>query len=192
MKQLALACHNYADTHEGKLPPAVVYGPDGTPLYGWRVLLLPYIEQDELYREFHLDEAWDSPHNVRLLERMPATYAAPSYKRSRLPPNHTVIHVFVGPGTAFEGPGGVPLQDFPDGMSNTFLLVEAGDPVPWTKPEDIAYAPDRPVRLAGLFHDGFRAALADGSVWFVRKMTSEARLRAAITRNGGEPVGWDW
>ena len=187
-----MACHNYSDTHDGKLPPAVVYGPDGTPLYSWRVLILPYIEQDELYREFHLDEAWDSAHNSRLLERMPATYAAPPYKRSKFPPNHTAIHVFVGPGTAFEGPGGVSLKDFPDGTSNTFLLVEAGDPVPWTKPEDIAYAPDQPVRPTGVFRDGFRAALADGSVRFVRDTISEATLRAAITRNGGEPLGPDW
>lgn len=170
----------------------MVYGPDGTPLYSWRVLLLPYIEQDDLYHEFHLDEPWDSPHNIRLLERMPATYAAPPGKRSRLSANHTVIHVFVGPGTTFEGPGGVSYKDFPDGTPNTFLLVEAGDPVPWTKPEDIAYAADQPIRLPGLFHDGFRAAMADGSVRFVRKTVSEARLRAAITRNGGESVGWDW
>lgn len=170
----------------------MVYGPDGTPLYSWRVLLLPYIEQDELYHEFHLDEAWDSPHNIRLLGRMPATYAAPPYKRSKLPPNHTVIHVFVGPGTAFEGPGGVSFEDFPDGHSNTLLLVEAGDPVPWTRPDDLAYAPDVPISLAGLFKDGFRAALADGSVRFVRNSVSEARLRAAITRNGKEPLGLDW
>jgi len=169
----------------------VVYGPDGTPLYGWRVLILPYIEQDELYHEFHLDEPWDSEHNIRLLDRMPATYAAPGSKKSKLPPNHTVIHVFVGPGTAFEGPGGVALKDFPDGTSNTFLVVEAGDPVPWTKPEEIDYTPDRPVRLTGLFKDGFRACMADGSVRFVRTEVREEALRAAITRNGGEEAGLD-
>ena len=57
MKQLGLAMHSYAATH-GRLPPAVVYGKDGQPLYSWRVLLLPFIEQSELYQQFHLDEAW--------------------------------------------------------------------------------------------------------------------------------------
>jgi hypothetical protein len=66
-------------------------------LYSWRVLLLPYIEEEPLYKEFHLDEPWDSAHNIRLLERIPAVYAPPRYKRSRLPPYHTVVHVFVGP-----------------------------------------------------------------------------------------------
>src|SRR5947209_4748780 len=118
--------HNYHDTH-GQLPPAVVYGADGTPLYSWRVLILPYIEQQELYQQFHLDEPWDSPHNRALLPLMPRTYAAPGRKARLLPPYHTVIHVFVGQGAAFEGREGLRLPgDFPDGTSNTLLFVEAG------------------------------------------------------------------
>src|SRR5262245_54761586 len=188
MKQLGLACHNYADEH-GTLPPASVSGPDGRPLLSWRVLLLPYIEQEELYREFRLDEPWDSEHNIRLLERMPATYAAPGHYKSRIPPHHTICHVFVGPGTAFEGPKGIALGDFPDGSSTTILIVEAGEPVPWTKPEDIAFEPESPLHLPNLFRDGFRVGMADGSMRFVRKDIDEARLRAAITRNGGESIG---
>jgi hypothetical protein len=194
MKQLALAMHNYHDTH-GKLPPAVVYGKDGEPLYSWRVLLLPYIEQHALYKEFHLDEPWDSPHNVTLLPRMPRTYAPPPGKASKVAPHHTVCQVFVGPGTPFEGTEGVPLnqEGFPDGTSNTFLIVEAGEPVPWTKPAELPYAPDQPLPdLRGLFRERFRAGLADGSMRWVRKETSEATIRAAITRNGGERLGPDW
>ena len=185
--------HNYQATH-GKLPPAVVYGKDGQPLYSWRVLLLPFIEQDALYQEFHLDEPWDSPHNLTLLPRMPRTYAAPGSKAAKLPPDHTVCHVFVGKGAAFEGREGLSLpEDFPDGTSNTILLVEAGEPVPWTKPADLPFAPDQPLPdLRSLFKDGFRAGLADGSVRWVRKEASEATLRAAVTRNGGERLGSDW
>src|SRR5919201_819842 len=103
---------NYHDQHD-RLPPAVVYGEYGQPLYSWRVLILPYIEQDELYKEFKLDEPWDSPHNLRLLPRMPATYAPPRGKASKVPPHHTVCHVFVGQGTAFEGRQGLRLaEDF--------------------------------------------------------------------------------
>jgi hypothetical protein len=171
-----------------------VYGEDGTPLYSWRVLVLPYLEQGELYREFHLDEPWDSPHNRALLPRMPSSYAPPSGKAWRVPPHHTVCHVLVGKGAAFEGREGLRLPtDFSDGVSNTLLLVEAGQPVPWTKPEDLSYDPDGPLPdLRGLFHDGFRACLADCSLHFVRKGTSESVLRAAITRNGGEALPPDW
>src|SRR5947209_6845650 len=153
--------HAYNDTH-GRLPPAVVYGADGKPLYSWRVLVLPFIEQQELYKQFKLDKPWDSPHNLPLLEKMPGTYAPPPGKRKKVPPSHTVLHVFVGKGTAFEGREGLRLpEDFPDGTSNTLLVVEAGPPVPWTKPEDLPYAPDRPLpNLDLLFKDGFRAGLA--------------------------------
>jgi hypothetical protein len=187
---MALLC--YQDEH-GRLPPAVVYGEDGTPLYSWRVLVLPYLDQGELYREFHLDEPWDSPHNLALLPRMPSSYAPPSGKAWKVPPHHTVCHVFVGKGAAFEGREGLCLSaDFPDGTSRTLLLVEAGEPVPWTRPEDLPYDPDGPLPdLRGLFHDGFRACMADDSLRFIRKGTSEATLRGLITRNGGEETDPD-
>lgn len=170
-----------------------MYGPDGTPLHSWRVLILPYIEQQKLYDEFRLAEPWDSPHNIRLLDRMPSTYAPPQGKRSLVPPHHTVCHVFVGRGAAFEGRKGLKLAvDFPDSTSNTLLFVEAGEPVPRTKPEDIAYDPACPLPpLRGLFKDGFRACAADGSRRFVRHDISEAALRAVITRDGGEELGPD-
>jgi Protein of unknown function (DUF1559) len=168
-----------------------VYGPDGQPLYSWRVLLLPYLEEGPLYKEFHLDEPWDSEHNIRLLERMPVLYAPPGHKKSLVPPHHTVLHVFVGPGTAFEGPGGIPMKDFPDNTSNTILIVEAGEPVTWTKPEEIAFGPDSSLDLRCIFHDGFRVGMADGSVRFVPKSIDRAKLRAAITRNGSEQIGLD-
>jgi hypothetical protein len=176
------------------LPPAVVYGPDGKPLYSWRVVILPYIEEDELYKEFHLDEPWDSPHNLALLPRMPRMYAAPGSKAKNVPPYHTVCHVFVGKDTPFEGHEGVRYPaDITKGTSNTFLVVEAGEPVPWTKPEDIAYDPDGPLpELRCIFKDGFRTGLADGSRRWVLKDTSEATLRWAISRNSQDRPGPDW
>jgi len=125
---------------------------------------------------------------------MPPTYAAPGSKAKKIPPYHTVCHVFVGKGAAFEGREGLRMPaDFPDGTSNTLFVVEAGPPVPWTKPDDLIYDPDGPLPdLTCLFKDGFRAGLGDGSMRFVRKETSEATLRAAITRNGGENLGDDW
>jgi hypothetical protein len=158
------------------------------------VLILPYIEEKDLYDQFRLDEPWDSPHNSRLINRMPSMYTPPGYKKSLVPPHHTVCHVFVGRGAAFKGRGGLRLADgFPDGTSNTLLFVEAGEPAIWTRPEEIPYDPTGPLPpLRGLFKDGFRACTADGYPKFVRCDTSQAALRAAITRNGGEGVRPDW
>lgn len=186
LKQVALALHDYEKAH-GRLPPAAVYAKDGTPLLSWRVLVLPFLEEDFLYKEFRLDEAWDSPRNRPLLKRMPRVFGPPEGITAA--PSHTFLQVFVGPGTAFEDKDGVRLGDFPDGLDKTMLVAEAGDAVPWTKPDDMRYAPDQPLpNLGAVFPKSFRAAFADGGVRRIPKDTPEAVLRALITRNGGETV----
>jgi hypothetical protein len=171
-----------------------VYGSKGEPLHSWRVLILPFIEEEPLYDLFRLDEPWDSTHNLALLPRMPAAYAPPPGKRSGVPQHNTVCKVFVGPGAAFEGHEGLRLsRDFIDGRSRTFLVVEAGEPIAWTKPMDLAFDPNGPLPdLRCLFDDGFRAAMADGSVRFIRKGIRETTVRALVTRNGRETLGDDW
>src|SRR5262249_31991555 len=136
LKQLGFAMHNYHDTH-GRLPPAVVHGADGKPVLSWRVLLLPFIEEHALFKQFHLDEPWDSPHNIRLLPQMPIIFKP--FGGSAPPESNTTFYqVFVGKGTAFDGREGLRFdEDFPNGIANTFLIVEAGTAVPWTKPEDV-------------------------------------------------------
>lgn len=169
-----------------------MYGPNGEALYSWRVAILPYLEGGTLYDRFHKDEPWDSPHNIQLLADMPLTYAPPSVKKHLVPPNHTICHVFVGPGTAFEEGDGVSLRDFSDGVTQTLLIVEAGKPVPWTKPENIAYDPGRTVQVRGIFPDMIRTCLADGSSHRMKTTASQATWHAAITRNGREMMGEDW
>src|SRR5262249_39817428 len=188
LSQIVGAMHNYESAH-GKLPPAVVYGKDGRPMHSWRVLILPYIEQDALYKEYRLDEPWDSEHNIRLVERMPIIYAAPKWDRElKVPPNHTIVHVFHGPGAAFEGSEGLRLKDdFPDGLPSPLFVGEGGEPVPWTTPEAVVYDPPRPIpRLRGFFRDGFRAAYGDMSRRFVAYDIDQPVLRALITRNGND------
>jgi hypothetical protein len=192
---VAMGLHSYQDKH-GQMPPAVVYGPGGKPLYSWRVLILPYLEQKELYDQFNLDESWDSPHNSKLLSKMPHAYALPPRKMAKMnmPPDQTICHVFVGRKAAFEGREGLRLsQDFPDGTCNTILLIEAGKPVPWTKPEDLPFDPDEPLPdLSGPFREIIRLCMADGSRHHISRDLSETTLRAAITRNGHDKLGEDW
>jgi hypothetical protein len=183
--------HNFNATH-GHLPPAAVRGSDGRPLLSWRVLVLPYIEQQELFAKFHRDEPWDSPHNLALLPLIPPAYTPPPGKARKMPLYHTVCKVFVGRGAAFEDGKVNKLEsDFPDGTSNTFLVVEAGEPVPWTKPEDLAFDPDGPLPdLSSMFKDILRAGFADGSVRHIPLGVTDVDLRAAISRNGGDKVDW--
>jgi hypothetical protein len=187
---MGLAMHNYFDTHH-QLPPAAVCGPDGTPLLSWRVLILPFIEQDPLYRQFHLDEPWDSPHNIELVNQMPPVFGP--YRNKRTYDGMTYFRAIVGPGAAFEGCKGLKFSDFKDGTSNTMLIAEAWDPVPWTKPEELVYDPNGPLpRFGGIIQDGtFRALFADGSVHTIKKEVREESIRALITRDGGDTIDYE-
>src|SRR5260370_4929892 len=66
LKQIGLALHNYNDAY-ARLPAVANFDKQGKPLLSWRVHLLPFIEQEDLYKEFHLDEPWDSEHNKQLI-----------------------------------------------------------------------------------------------------------------------------
>jgi hypothetical protein len=101
----------------------------------------------------------------------------------------TRYRVFLGNGAAFEPGKQLTRKDFTDGLKNTLLVVEAGEAVPWPKPEELVYDPVKPLpKLGGTFPDGFYAAFADGTVRFIKNGTDEKLLRALITRNGGESV----
>ncbi len=185
LKQLALAMHNYAEAN-GSFPPAVLYGPDGTTPHSWRLALLPYVEQEGLYRQYNFNEPWDSPINRRVLEQAPAIFRSPSEdQRSK----NSSYFVLTGPDTIYSDKQGTKVVEIPDGTSNTLLIVEAQRDVPWTKPEDIDYVPSQPLpKLGGFFPGGFNAAFADGSVRFLYDTIDEKMLRALITKAGGEPI----
>jgi hypothetical protein len=188
--KLTLAMHEYHEKH-GRLPPAVVTSKEGVPLLSWRVLLLPHMGEGALFQQFKLDEPWDSPHNIRLLDHMPRVFCP---MECGLPPHTTPFQVFVGEGTAFEGREGLPFRpDFTGRMSDTILIAESANPIPWTKPEDIRYDPGQPLpKLGGaFFKNRLHLALLDAGVRTFRKNLDEATLRAAILRTGPGP-GKDW
>jgi hypothetical protein len=191
LKQIALAMHNFHDTY-GAFPPHAIYGKDGKALLSWRVQILPFIEQDNLYKQFHLDEPWDSPHNKKLLEVMPKVFAVPVDEKA-VKAHETHYLGFVGKGAFFTGKKGIRIADILDGTSNTILVVEAAKSVPWTKPDDLPFEAGKPLpKLGAFWPNGFQAAFCDGSVRMLRKTISEKTLRAAITINGGEVLGDDF
>ncbi len=188
LKQIALAMHNYHAANNA-FPRAAKCDEKGKPLLSWRVAILPYLGQQELYDRFKLDEPWDSPHNKALLKEMPATYLCKT--RTKVEPFTTNYQVFVGRGALFEKDQDIPIANVTDGTSNTLLVVEAKDAIPWTKPADLTFDPEAALSLCGAgspHPEGFNASTADGAVRFIKSVVDLNLFRALITRNAGEVV----
>jgi hypothetical protein len=198
LKQIGIAFHNYHDTY-GLLPIHGV-GPKGValknptdkPLLSWRVAILPYIGEGALYKEFKLDEPWDSEHNKKLITKMPAIYAGLG-KPNKLGETH--LQMVIGPSAL--RPGMRMPASFPDGTSNTIAVIEAANTVTWTKPDDVMLPGKEPSKdlkkkFGGQFPGGFNVLLWDGSVRWVRDSVSDRTLYQAITPAGGEVLGADW
>jgi hypothetical protein len=198
-KQVGLALHNF-EAATGALPVHAVgakgvpvKGPNDKALLSWRVAILPYIEQDNLYRQFKLDEPWDSEHNKKLIPMMPKIYAPASKPPAKA--GHTHVQMLVGP-------GGTPLGakfpgSFPDGTSNTLAVVEAADAVIWTKPDDVVvpfkYNAGELMKKfgSGEFPGGFAVAFWDGSTRFLRDTMKESTLSLLCYPADGQVIPAD-
>jgi hypothetical protein len=181
LKQIGVAFHNYMEGYKC-LPFAAVYAKDGTPLLSWRVALLPALGHYDLYKQFRLDEPWDSPHNKKFVGRMPSVLAAPGADPAK---GVTFYRVFTGPGTLFDGKARRS-RTIPDGNSTTILVVEAGEAVPWTKPDELPYDKGKPLpKLGGIFRDGFHILYADGHTQFVGRRLDERMFRTGILFDDG-------
>src|SRR5262249_19852813 len=182
LKIMLLGMHAYHDVYK-RLPTHATYSKDGRPLLSWRVTILPFIEENGLYKQFNLDEPWDSPHNIRLLNQMPKIYAP---VRGEAPPGHTHYQVFTGPNTVFNGQFPRRIMGIPDGASNPIFIVEADGTVPWTRPADLVVAPGQPLpRLRRLWDDRFLVGMGDASVRSVSNRIRESVLRSAIDPQDG-------
>jgi len=158
-------------------------------LDAWRVLILPFLDRQDLYQQFHLDEPWDSEHNKKLIAKMPAVFRGDP--KDGVPEGHTTVIVFTGEGTPFGMEKAPSFRDFTDGTSNTIAFVAAGPDkaVPWTKPQDLPFDPANPIAALGKISDrGFIVALFDGSVHRLPKNIPAATLKALITHASGEKV----
>lgn len=169
LKQIGLAISNFT-AEDGRIPPAAIVDKDGNPLLSWRVLLLPQLERANLFEQFDLTKAWDSPENLRLVQKMPAVLASPrdvnSAKAGKTPYKAIISDSDIW-NTAWGKPGlRMNIAKIKDGLSNTALVVEdLSDPVIWTKPEDIT-----PTQYMKTLDHGqwskkhFFVVFADGSV----------------------------
>jgi hypothetical protein len=194
LQQVGLAFQTY---HlDNNAFPGGFYDASGRIGLSWRVALLPYLDEQQLFSRFKLDEPWDSDHNKALLPAMPGVFAPPQTSSN----GYTFLRGFTGPhawlnprvpGRAGRRADGVSRLAIPDGPSKTILVAEAYDPVPWTKPDELAFAPGAPPRLGGVFESGFHVMRGDGGVTFLRKGSDPKTLADMIQIDDGNPVRFD-
>lgn len=193
-KQLALGMLNY-ESAKGSYPAAANYDAKGKPLLSWRVHILPYMEQMDLYKQFHLDEPWDSEHNRKLIDQMPEFYADPdsTVRQAIGDAGRTTFVVPVGEGLMFGGAEGWKHKDIDDGTSNTILAVEVVPEraVVWTKPGD--WQVDAKDPLAGVRRsdrDYFTTVYNDGHGEIHQNDIAADLFRALLTPAGGEVIDY--
>ncbi len=183
LKQIMLAVYNYESVYK-EMPTRGNNSRDAKSLLSWRVALLPYLEQVQLYNKFKLDEPWDSEHNLALLKEMPAVYKV---KKAKVQPGYTVIHVPTGPGLANEVDKRMRLREFLDGTSNTIYLALSTDEaaVPWTKPDE--FNPIEHPELLRVEKEQYTFGVTDGSILHLPASITPEKLKVWFTRAGGEP-----
>ncbi len=179
--RIVTAFHRYHQKYK-VLPPSVLNGPDGKPWHSWRVLLLPYLGEQKLYDEYKLTEPWDSPHNQKLLAKMPDVYRDPAFgepsEEERSYTHYAVVTsesesfaakfapqcVFSTEGLQFKDPSAIlpgegahrNLAIVRDGSGSSTLVgaVDLQAKIPWTKPHDLQFT----AKFPGLGEPGGFAA----------------------------------
>jgi hypothetical protein len=193
LRMIAIALHNYHDTY-GSFPPAYIADANGKPMHSWRVLLLPFLEEKNLYDLYDFNEPWDGPHNSALALQVPRlkVFECPSVTKL----NETNYVAVVGPQTMWPGEKTITFGDIKDGTSNTIMVVELHNSgIHWMEPRDLDISqmpmginPPLGQAISSHHPHGAQVALADGSVGFLRDKLPASTLRALLTRSGGETI----
>jgi len=194
LKQLALAMHNYHDTYKC-FPPAYIADESGKPMHSWRVLVLPFIEQQALYERYDFDEPWDSPANLALAQTVIPAFRCPSDAVASGPETNYVM--IVGPGTLYDGEESTSMRNIKDGTSNTIMFVEVvGSGINWLEPRDLdieqlSFQINAPggQGIQSSHPGGANVAFCDGSVRFLSETIDPQTLQNLITIDDGNPVG---
>lgn len=181
----------YRSEH-GAYPPASLTDADGTPLLSWRVLLLPYLGEQDLYDRFDLTAAWDDPANAALVDELPDVYRSddPNAGSADAAAGSTSYAGVAGPKQIFRDgatdlTGGVPIDGVSDGDMMTIAVgpIGSGVEIAWTAPEDLPIA-DHTVLGDP---DGFDGPAASTTPL----LFLDGTVRSVVDDTPGEVV-WSW
>lgn len=189
-----MAVANYHDTYHC-YPPPFIADANGKPMHSWRVLLLPFLERNDLYRQYHFDEPWDGPNNRNLADQIPDVYALHGCAK---PGNMTTNYLrVIGDKTASPANRVLQESDVKDGISNTLFIVENVDAgIQWMEPRDLAFDTmsftiSGPNGISSWLEPPAGLTLA-GMVEQIHADTPPNVVRALLTIAGGEDDAWKY
>jgi hypothetical protein len=186
LKQIGLALLNY-EYEYGRFPPAYTVDAAGKPLHSWRTLILPYLEQQDLYNSIDLTKPWDDPINQKARDTRIGPYACPS---AGVATGKTTYLAIVTPASVMRMPESMGTKDISDDPNLTLLVMEYGDEraVHWMAPMDASE--EMVVRFAAsdqLPHPGgVQSVMASGVITFLVATKDEESLRALVTAVGND------
>lgn len=200
LEKVAAALNSYA-ADQGTYPPPFTVDSQNRKLHSWRVLLLPYLGEEDLYNEFDLNLAWDHPVNQTIATyQMPSVYQHPSgMTAGRF--NQCAYYYVVGNETLFPSRGPLGPDDILDDPAQTILVTE-GSPkmntMSWIEPVELDFSQMQGrignamgSEAGGWIDGGVAFVTADGRGHFLADTTEPATFRALITPRGGERLSDD-
>lgn len=193
LQAVAKALDAYAEVH-GAYPPAYTVDAQGIPMHSWRVLILPFLGEEELFANIDLDSSWNSITNQEFYYNAPRVYTHPN---STGPQGTSVYQLLVGNQGIFKGSTSIGPGQVIDSPRKTILVVEVNPSDftrSWMEPSDIEL--DRLLvdsnafwsEVEGLDPDGVMVATVDGRVHVMPQQTSLMTVDALFTPRGGEPL----
>ncbi len=189
-----MAVANYHDTYKC-YPPPFIADADGKPMHSWRILVLPFLERNDLYQQYRFDEPWDGPNNRKLADQMPTQYALHGCEKSG---NVTTNYLrVVGDQTA--SPPSRPLEqlDIADEWFSPLFIVENIDAgVHWMEPRDLAFdsmnfTVNAPNGISSWL-DPPAGLLLNGTVQVIPTDTPSDVVRALLTIEGRGERPWKY
>lgn len=193
MKQIGLALHNYSynTSHSPEtFPPGAITTAQGKPLHSWQALILPYLDQQSLYKQIDFSKPWNANANRKPFQQEVPVYLNPRTEAKFSSDGYALSH-YAGNELVLKENTGLPFNEILDGTSNTILAVEIGEQFkPWGDPTsltvpDKVIGPNRKSPSTG----GTHVLLADGAVRFIPQDIDPAILKALSTPAGGEEIG---
>lgn len=171
------------------MPPAIVRDQDGKPMHSWRVLILPFIGEDDLYQRYDFTKPWDDAANLRLTEQMPKLYRCPLDETNEESFATSYVALY-GPKTTWGRENDSFRASANNAAPKTLMVIESEAACThWMAPHDIEIDSIVPTLKNGGSHltqashpglasTGCNAVYSDGSVSQLRKKITTAELKA--------------